>query len=100
MAADGEDEEMLLGAYTEKRGEVGWIIMRDYDKTSKQSVTAKSYRHVIAAVGQALHDFRYDPEVRCIVLTGENDGEFYRVARGTSYDIPSTRDRLNPIKGM
>ena len=96
--ADGSDDGVVVGAYTEKRGPVGWIIMRDYDKTSNQSLTAKSYTHIMAAVGQALHDFRYDPEVRVIVLTGENDGEFYRVARGKSYDDPGNRARLNPIK--
>ena len=93
-----EDENgLVVGAYTEKRGEVGWIIMRDYDKTSNASLTAKKYVHIMQAVGQALHDFRYDPEVRCIVLTGENDGEFYRVARGVSYNDPGNRARLNPI---
>jgi len=94
----GPESETLVGAYTEKRGAVGWIIMRDYDKTSNASLTAKSYTHIIAAVGQALHDFRYDPEVRVIVLTGENDGEFYRVARGASYDDSGNRQRLNPIR--
>ena len=91
------DQDIVVGAYTEKRGEVGWIIMRDYDATSNASLTAKRYVHIGAAVGQALHDFRYDPEVRVIVLTGENDGEFYRVARGSSYDDPGNRKRLNPI---
>jgi enoyl-CoA hydratase/carnithine racemase len=93
-----ESEEHVVGAFSEKRGEVGWIIMRDYDKTSNQSLTAKSYVHVIAAVGHALHEFRYDPDVRVIVLTGENDGEFYRVARGASYMDKGNRERLNPIK--
>ncbi|MCR5879556.1 enoyl-CoA hydratase/isomerase family protein [Phenylobacterium sp. J367] len=101
MAKDVEenvDDGVVVGAYTEKRGPVGWIIMRDYDKTSNQSLRAKKYTHIMHAVGQALHDFRHDPEVRCIVLTGENDGEFYRVARGRSYDDKGNRDRLNPIK--
>jgi enoyl-CoA hydratase len=98
MAVEAQSEQHVVGAFSEKRGEVGWIIMRDYDKTSNQSLTAKSYVHVIAAVGQALHEFRYDPEVRVIVLTGENDGEFYRVARGGSYMDKGNRDRLNPIK--
>jgi enoyl-CoA hydratase len=98
MAVEAHSEEHVVGAFSEKRGEVGWIIMRDYDKTSNLSLTAKSYVHVIAAVGQALHEFRYDPEVRVIVLTGENDGEFYRVARGGSYMDKGNRDRLNPIK--
>jgi enoyl-CoA hydratase len=98
MGVEAQSEEHVAGAFSEKRGEVGWIIMRDYDKTSNQSLTAKSYVHVIAAVGQALHEFRYDPEVRVIVLTGENDGEFYRVARGGSYMDKGNRDRLNPIK--
>jgi enoyl-CoA hydratase len=93
------EEGVVVGAYTEKRGPVGWIIMRDYDETSNASLTAKSYTHIGAAVGQALHDFRYDPEVRVIVLTGENDGEFYRVARGKSYDDAGNRSRLNPIRG-
>jgi enoyl-CoA hydratase len=98
MAIDEQAPETVVGAYTEKRGEVGWIVMRDYDLTSNQSLTAKHYTHVISAVGQALHDFRHDPEVRVIVLTGENDGEFYRVARGYRYDDKGNRDRLNPIK--
>jgi enoyl-CoA hydratase len=98
METEIEPQEHVSGAYAEKRGPVGWIVMREYDKTSNASLTAKSYTHVMAAVGQALHDFRYDPEVRVIVLTGENDGEFYRVARGSSYDDAGNRDRLNPIK--
>ena len=98
MTADAQTPETVTGAYTERRGEVGWIIMRDYDTTSNQSLTAKSYVHVMAAVGHALHEFRHDPEVRVIVLTGENDGEFYRVARAGSYEDKGNRDRLNPIK--
>ena len=98
MTVDEHAPETVVGAYAERRGEVGWIIMRDYDMTSNQSLTAKHYTHVIADVGQALHDFRHDPEVRVIVLTGENDGEFYRVARGHRYDDQGNRDRLNPIK--
>jgi enoyl-CoA hydratase len=98
MAIEEQAPDVVTGAYTEKRGEVGWIIMREYDQTSNASLTAKTYVHVMAAVGQALHDFRYDPEVRVIVLSGENDGEFYRVARAHRYDDVGNRDRLNPIK--
>src|ERR1700744_6033393 len=97
LETETETPETVVGAYTEKRGEVGWIIMRDYDMTSNQSLTAKHYTHVIAAVGQALHDFRHDPEVRVVVLTGENEGEFYRVARGHRYGDKGNRDRLSPI---
>jgi enoyl-CoA hydratase/carnithine racemase len=98
VAVDTDTEDgVVVGAYTEKRGPVGWIIMKDYDQTSNASLTAKHYTHLGAAVGQALHEFRYDPEVRVVVLTGENDGEFYRVARGKSYEDKGNRDRLNPI---
>ena len=74
------------------------MIICEYDMTPSQSLTAKQYTHVIAAAGQALHDFRHDPEVRVIVLTGETEAEFYRVACGHRYEDQGNRDRLNPIK--
>jgi enoyl-CoA hydratase len=98
MTVEEEAPETVIGAYTERRGDVGWIVMRDYDTVSNQSLTAKTYIHVMAAVGEALHEFRHDPKIRVVVLTGEKDGEFYRVARGKSYEDKGNRDRLNPIK--
>jgi enoyl-CoA hydratase/carnithine racemase len=94
------DAKVVKGVEVEKRGEVGWIILKDYQATWEEvwdSPGAQLEHHALG-VGKALNEFRYDPEVRVIVLTGENDGEFYRVVRGTGYDDARHRDRLNPLK--
>jgi enoyl-CoA hydratase len=90
----------IEGAIVERRGEVGWIILKDYEATMKAAYENPSpdFRHTALIVAEALHEFRFDPEIRVVVLTGENDGEFYRVVRATGYENQKQRDRLNPVK--
>jgi enoyl-CoA hydratase len=94
------DATVVKGVIVEKRGEVGWIILKDYQATWEEvwETPGAQLEHHALGVGKALNEFRYDPDVRVIVITGENDGEFYRVVRGTGYDDPRHRDRLNPLK--
>jgi enoyl-CoA hydratase/carnithine racemase len=91
-------ENTSAGAYAEKRGPVGWIFIRDYDAMATAGLDDPDYIFFAQVVHDTLHEFRYDPEIRVIVITGENDGEFYRVLRGTSYRNAGHRDRLNPVK--
>jgi enoyl-CoA hydratase len=88
----------VRGAEMETRGRVGWIILNDYQESAEASLNDPDYVHTVAGVSDALQTFRDDPAIHVIVITGRNDGEFYRVCRGDHYDDPGNRGRLNPIR--
>jgi enoyl-CoA hydratase len=56
------------------------------------------YVHPSPGMALALAELEGDPGIRVIVLTGRNDGEFYRVCRLPHYEDPGNRGRLNPIR--
>lgn len=88
----------VRGADTEVRGPVGWIVLNDYQEAAEASLHDPDYLHTVAAVAAGLAEHRDDPAVRVIVITGRNDGEFYRVCRGEHYDDRGNRSRLNPVR--
>jgi enoyl-CoA hydratase len=77
----------------ERRGSVGWIFIGDTQVEMEQ----KGYYAAHAAAEQ-LDAFRWDDSVRVIVITGQEDGQFYRLNRRSHWDDPKYKDRLNPIK--
>jgi enoyl-CoA hydratase len=93
------DAEVINGVAVERRGAVGWIILEDYQETAEASVRSSApYVHPSTGVALALDELRYDPDVRVVVLTGRNDGEFYRVCRAAHYDDLDNRARLDPLR--
>jgi enoyl-CoA hydratase/carnithine racemase len=82
----------------ERRGEVGWILINDYQATVEAGAGDPDFIGVHEGIGLALDELRWDNSVRVVVLTGKNDGEFYRFSRRTHLDNPEFRDRLNPLK--
>ncbi len=88
----------VRGVRVEKRGEVGWIYINDYQQTVEAGAQDSDYVGVHEGIGLALDELRWDDTVRVIVITGSNDGEFYRFSRRTHWDDPKFKARLNPIK--
>jgi enoyl-CoA hydratase/carnithine racemase len=88
----------VRGIETEVRGKVGWIFLNDYQETAEASLTDPDYEHPAYGVPRALAEFDADPAIHVVVLTGRNEGEFYRVCRAEHYDDASNRGRLDPVK--
>jgi len=88
----------VRGVEIERRGEVGWILINDYQATVEAGATDPDFIGVHEGIGLALDELRWDNSVRVVVLTGKNDGEFYRFSRRSHWDNPECRDRLNPLK--
>lgn len=89
----------IRGVEVERRGEVGWIILNDYQETTENALNNpdEEFEHHSRGIARALDELRWDQSVRVIVMTGKNDGEFYRVCRGEHYDVEAYRKRLNPL---
>jgi enoyl-CoA hydratase len=88
----------VKGVEVERRGEVGWIILNDYQETVEAGFKdPEGFVPTPVGIPLALNEFRYDDKVRVIVITGKNDGAFYRVSRRTHYDVQLHADRLNPV---
>jgi enoyl-CoA hydratase len=88
----------VRGVEIERRGEVGWILINDYQATVEAGASDPEFIGVHEGIGLALDELRWDTSVRVVVLTGKNDGEFYRFSRRSHWDNPEFRDRLNPLK--
>jgi enoyl-CoA hydratase len=81
---------------TETRGDVAWIYLNSFTKAMEAA--DRETIDVHEAIGWALHNARYDADVKLIVITGREDGEFYSVPPATHYATPGTLDRINPLK--
>jgi len=92
------EDDTVIGAYVERRGQVGWIILRDYESTAAAGIHSRHFVNHATAFLNGLRELQQDPQIRVIVVTGENEGEFYRVVRRESYEQQGHKDRLNPIK--
>jgi len=77
----------------ERRGAVGWVFIGD-----TQTEMENEGFYAAHAAAEQLDAFRRDPEVRAIVLTGQEDGQFYRLNPRSHWDDPRYKDRLNPVK--
>jgi len=89
----------VRGVEVERRGQVGWIVINDYQATTEAGEEDSDYIGVHEGIGIAVDELRWDRGVRIVVITGKNDGEFYRFSRRTHWDDPRFKDRLNPLKG-
>lgn len=88
----------VLGLEVERRGPVAWIILNDYQSGAEASLDDPDYVHPSPGMARALAELDADPSVRVVVITGRNDGEFYRVCRRPHYDEARNAGRLNPLK--
>ena len=88
----------VRGVDVERRGQIGWIILNDYQESAEASLRDPDYVHPSPGMALALTELEGDPGIRVIVLTGRNDGEFYRVCRLPHYEDAGNRGRLNPIQ--
>ncbi|HVX23718.1 MAG TPA: enoyl-CoA hydratase/isomerase family protein [Acidimicrobiales bacterium] len=77
----------------ERRGSVGWVFIGD-----TQTEMENEGFYAAHAVAEQLDEFRRDPGVRAVVLTGQEDGQFYRLNPRSHWDDPRFKDRLNPLK--
>ena len=88
----------VRGVEIERRGPVGWVLINDYQATVEAGAEDADFIGVHEGIGLALDELRWDQSIRVVVLTGKNDGEFYRFSRRSHWDNPEFRDRLNPLK--
>jgi enoyl-CoA hydratase/carnithine racemase len=86
----------VRGVEIERRGPVGWILINDYQATVEAGAEDPDTIGVHDGVGLALDELRWDRSVRVVVLTGAQDGEFYRFSRRSHWDDPRFRGRLDP----
>jgi enoyl-CoA hydratase len=90
-----------LAAVAERRGNVGWIKIRPVQKMMEETFAeaADEFIEAHTAVAIALQDFRSDPNVRIVVITGEVDGEFFAVPKAERFlDGQDHADRVNPLR--
>lgn len=80
----------------ELRGDVAWLYINRFDRVLKEADSETLDVH--ESFGWALHDVRFDPAVKLVVLTGREDGEFYSVVPASDYAVPGRLDRINPLK--
>lgn len=88
----------VRGIETRQHGEVGWILINDYQATVEAGMNDDDYIGVHEGIGIALDEMRWDDSVRVVVMTGANDGEFYRFSRRSHWDDERFSQRLAPGK--
>jgi enoyl-CoA hydratase len=89
---------MLKAAVVERRGPVGWVVIRDVEKLMEQGWEVDEYAEIHTAIAICLDELRGDPAIRVVGITGERDGEWYRVPRRSRYfEERRHRDRHNFI---
>src|ERR1700727_887174 len=87
---------MLKATVVERRGPVGWIVIRDVERLMEQGWEVDEYAEIHTAIAMGLDELRHDREIRIIGITGERDGEWYNVPRRQRYfDEPRHRARHN-----
>jgi enoyl-CoA hydratase/carnithine racemase len=75
----------------ERRGSVAWVYIGDTQGQAEQG------KYAATSVAEALNECRWDDSIRVVVLTGESEGQFYRLARRDHWDDERYRNRLSPM---
>jgi enoyl-CoA hydratase/carnithine racemase len=89
---------MLKAAIVERRGPVGWVVIRNVEKLMEESWEVDEYVEIHTAIAMGLDELRFDKEIRLIGITGELDGQWYNVPRRRRFDDDQRhRDRHNFI---
>ena len=87
---------MLRAAVVERRGPVGWCVIKNVEQLMEQGWEVEEYAEIHTAIAMCLDELRHDRSVRVIGITGEQDGEWYNVPRRERfYDEPRHRQRHN-----
>lgn len=76
---------MLRAAVVERRGPVGWVVIRNVEKLMEQGWEVDEYAEIHLAIAMCLDELRNDRSIRVIGVTGESNGEFYNVPRASRY---------------
>lgn len=87
----------VRGVSIERDGPIGTIVIEDYQAAVEAGSTDPDYIGVHESLGMAIDELRWDQSIRVVVLTGRNDGEFYRFARRSHWDDPRFKGRHNPL---
>ncbi len=91
---------MLKAAEVERRGPVGWVVIRNVQDLMEKGWEVEDYAEIHTAIAMGLEELRFDRDVRIIGLTGERNGEYYNVPRRRRYDEQQLhRDRHNRLLG-
>jgi len=76
-------------------GAVATIRIKPFERTQAEGVKHQGFVDVHTAIAEALERFRWEDEVRIIVITGAEDGEFYWAPGPGYYDEQRMRF-MNP----
>lgn len=74
---------------------VATIAIKPFERTQAEGVKHPGFVDVHTAIAEALERFRWDDEIRIIVITGAEDGEFYW-APGPGYYDETKMHYMNP----
>jgi enoyl-CoA hydratase/carnithine racemase len=95
----GEVENMLKAAEVERRGPVGWVVIKNVQDLMEQGWSADEFVEIHTAISLGLEELRFDRSIRVVGITGQKDGEFYRFPRRKRFDEEQRhRDRHNRLK--
>jgi enoyl-CoA hydratase len=94
----------VRGVEIDRRGPVAWVVINDYQATLEAGLDELEHGdgdYVGTALGlnDAFHELRYDDAIRVIVVTGRDDGEFYRFSRRSHWSDPQYGGRLSMSDG-
>jgi enoyl-CoA hydratase len=81
----------------ERKPPIATIKIKPFEKTQAEGVKHKDFVDVHRGIAVALDEYRWDDAIRIIVITGQEDGEFYWAPAPGYYD-QAQLDRMNPIK--
>lgn len=90
---------MLKAAEVEKRGPVGWVVIKDVQDLMEQGWSAEEFVEIHTAISMGLEELRFDRNIRIVGITGQANGDFYRYPLRRRFDEEQRhRDRHNRIK--
>jgi enoyl-CoA hydratase len=94
----------VRGVDIERDGQVARVVLNDYQATLEAGLADLKdgdgdYVGTALGLASAFPELRYDDQIRVIVVTGRNDGEFYRFSRRSHWDDPRYGGRLNMAEG-
>lgn len=91
---------MLKAVDVERRGPVGWLVIKNVERLMEQGWEVDDeFAEIHTAMAMGLDELRHDRDIRIIGITGESDGEWYNVPRRKRFDEePRHRARHNMIE--
>src|SRR4051794_39942308 len=81
----------------EQNGPGATILIKPFERTQAEGAKHAGFVDVHTAIAEALERLRWDDQIRIVVITGAEDGEFYW-APGPGYYSEERMRYMNPAK--